>query len=119
MNKTTTCLFLAMSITIPVFSQKSDRVERRYTVQEIDELREACRDRYLFGTTYFEFDSSGVLNGRPYREKEMIVAVEEMVRTYMLARVTAKQIFEEDERVAKQRRGKQPPPRTPKPTEKP
>lgn len=97
-----TLLFLlAFVVVAPSFAQE---VSRRYTVREIDELRVACGERYLFGTTYFEFDATGATSwSRTYREKEAVVAVEGMVRTYMLAGITAKQIWEEDKRLAKER----------------
>lgn len=70
--------------------------ERCYTVMEIDELREACEMRYEFGTTYLP--NGGV--GRSYLESDLIVAVEEMVRTYMIAGITAVDIRNADKEKA-------------------
>ena len=70
--------------------------ERAYTVKEIDELREACETRWLFGTTV---PREGW--GRHYRPEEKAVAVEEIVRTHMLAGHTAADLHEEDRVKAK------------------
>lgn len=49
--------------------------------------------RYLFGTTRQQ-QNGGM--SRSYREDEKIKAVEEMVRTYMLAGLTAKDLYDAD-----------------------
>ena len=96
-------IFMAVVLITPSLSAQKVS-ERRYTVREIDELRGACRDRYKFGTTYFEFATSGASRwSHQYRENEMVVAAEETLRTYMLAGITAEQIWEEDKRLAKER----------------
>ena len=69
--------------------------ERKYTVQEIDELRSACKKRWLFGTTE---DVSGEWS-RTYQEDDMTKCVEELVRTYMLAGIIADDIRERDRKV--------------------
>lgn len=63
--------------------------DRAYTVREIDALRQACEHKYIWGTY-------GYVEGRyprGYRESEMRVAVEEMVRTHMLAGHTADDLY--------------------------
>ena len=64
---------------------------RSYTVEEIDNLREACTDRWLHGTTVAYTGYS-----RGYHEEQKVKCVEELVRTYMLAGVVAEDIYEED-----------------------
>jgi hypothetical protein len=64
-------------------------MSRAYTVAEIDALRQLCESKYLFGT----FFPKGIgFCGRSFRESDKILAVEEMVRTYMLAGITANDI---------------------------
>jgi hypothetical protein len=74
----------------------------RYSVREIDDLRRVCEERYLWGSTYtppFEpGETSRVRHGRSYKESDKNAAVEEMVRTFMLAGVTAADIRAEDKR---------------------
>lgn len=76
---------------------------RAYTVKEIDALRQAGEDRYLYGSTYTPPPPPGHTGGlynhrmsRSYRESDKAATVEEMVRTYMLAGITAKDIIEAD-----------------------
>lgn len=61
-------------------------MERAYTVSELDELRHACENKWLWGLY-----SGPQYNGcsRTYRAEEKIIAVEEMTRTHMLAGHTA------------------------------
>ena len=68
-------------------------MSRAYTVQEIDDLRRVMEQRYLFGTTA---PADGLRNSRTYRETDMIKAVEEMVRTSMLAGITASDVRRAD-----------------------
>lgn len=68
---------------------------RTYTVKEIDELRDACEMRYEFGTTHLP--NGGV--GRSHRESDKIVAVEEMIRTYIAAGITGADIRNADKQV--------------------
>ena len=56
--------------------------QRKYSVQEIDALRRVLRDRYLFGTSYLTANSSF---SRTFKDNELQTAVEELVRTHMLA----------------------------------
>ena len=66
--------------------------ERRYTVGEIDNLRAACEMRFFYGTTAPREDFSA-----SYDPNEKNKAVEEMVRTYMLAGITADDIRKADD----------------------
>lgn len=65
-----------------------------YTVSQIDELRRACRTRYLWGTTKPKISNNAL--SRSFNESDMIKAVEEQVRTYMLAGIFAEDIYESD-----------------------
>ena len=69
--------------------------ERAYTVSEIDALRNAVKERYMFGTTYVPPGHTG-RGGLTYRENEMMMAVEQQTRTFMLAGITAEDIVAED-----------------------
>lgn len=96
----------------PMIAQENDVASRKYTAREVDELRSVCETKWLYGTTYWEYptdtasiDSDGIFfantrMSRAYREEEKVKAVEELVRTYMLAGITAKDIIEEDRRKA-------------------
>lgn len=62
---------------------------RAYTVKEIDDLREVCEMKYLYGTT----DPMQAIGfSRQYQESDKVKAVEELVRTYMIAEITAEDI---------------------------
>ena len=65
---------------------------RRYTVQEIDDLRRACCERWLYGTTNI---SSGRFS-RQYQQHDKDKGVEELVRTCMMAGITAIDIYDKD-----------------------
>jgi len=69
-------------------------MERKYTVSEIDDLRRVCDDRFLWGTSKRH---PGMHSSRVYDPVERSNAVENMVRTYMLAGITAEDIRAEDE----------------------
>ncbi len=60
--------------------------EHRYTVHEIDALRRAVGNKYLYGTYRLAL---GTNTSRTYNEDEKMRAVEEQVRTFMLAGLTA------------------------------
>lgn len=67
----------------------SEMVERRgrtYTVQEIEDLRRAVDNKFLFGS--YKIRTVGNTS-RPYHEADKVVIVEEKVRTFMLAGLTA------------------------------
>jgi hypothetical protein len=66
--------------------------EKAYTVQEIDELRNACESRWLYGTTVIPMRRLS----RQYDEKEKTKCVEELVRTYMLAGIPGDDIRSAD-----------------------
>lgn len=67
-------------------------VKRGYTVREIDELRSACEDRWLYGTTNITHS----MMGRSWVGAEKDKGVEEFVRTFMLAGIVAEDIYKED-----------------------
>ena len=66
--------------------------DRAYTVAELDALREACEMRWLFGTTHPRHMKLSF----SYRPEEKAIAVEQRVRTYMIAGITAAHIYAED-----------------------
>lgn len=66
--------------------------ERKYSVAELDDLRQTVENKYLFGT--YSLSRSG--SSRSYREDEKVKAVEEMVRTHMLAGHTAEDLRASD-----------------------
>ena len=72
-------------------AQPKPRDERKLTVIEVDELRNVCENIYLYGSAILD---SGSMS-RVFQERDMVVAVEEMVRTYILAEITAKDLIEE------------------------
>ena len=61
--------------------------ERKYTLSEIDRMRSAIETKFLFG--YWPHEISDMPNtgftGRPYQANEKVIAVEEMLRTHMIA----------------------------------
>jgi hypothetical protein len=67
--------------------------ERAYTVREIDDLRRVCEERYLFGSCA---PTSAGRSSMAFREEEKIVAVEQMVRTHMIAGHVAQDLINAD-----------------------
>lgn len=63
--------------------------ERAYTVAEIDALRRACENKWLFGT----YGQVGNYHSRCYTEVEKTQCVEAIVRTQMLAGHTANDLY--------------------------
>lgn len=63
-------------------------IERAYTVQEIERLRQACETKFLYG----RFGGRPGFS-RPHNERDMAVCVEEMTRTYMLAGLIAADLY--------------------------
>src|SRR5688572_3828140 len=68
--------------------------ERSYTVAEIDALRKACELRWLHGSTAAPLPRMS----HAYYPADKDRGVEEMVRTYMLAGITAAEIYAEDQK---------------------
>lgn len=64
--------------------------DRAYTVSELNALRQAVENKWLWGA-YRGPRGNGA--SRPYREEEKIAAVEQMVRTHMLAGHTANDLY--------------------------
>lgn len=74
--------------------------ERAYTVREVDELRRAIENKWLYGSyrspaEYLE--EGGIVMSCSYSEKDKSVAVEQMVRTHMLAGHTACDLLASEE----------------------
>lgn len=89
--------------TLDTSADRSARAERAYTVAEIDELRQACRERWLYGTTAHVNSSRMCIRDDLYR------GVEHLFRTYLLAGVTAADIYAADEqRLADEERRRPP-----------
>jgi hypothetical protein len=74
--------------------------QRKYTIKEIDELREVMEHKYLFGTYSHEWSRPGPRESRTFYEKDKLVAVEEMVRTAMLGGITAAECLASEARRA-------------------
>lgn len=68
---------------------------RAYTVKELDDLRGTCLSRWLWGSYR---GPVGDCVSRPYRAEERDRAVEEMVRTHMLAGHTAQDLIDSEAR---------------------
>ena len=66
-------------------------MSRKYSVEELDDLREAVRHKYLYGS-YRPTQQHGLMS-RTFREDEMAKVVEEEIRTHMLAGHTAKELM--------------------------
>ena len=60
--------------------------KKKYSVAEIDDLRNVCENIYVWGTPVLS--SQGGMS-RSFQESDKIIAVEEMCRTYMTAGITA------------------------------
>lgn len=80
-------------------------MERSYTVKEIDDLRKACKNKWLWG--YYNgprcvetFDSNGnIIKLNPscsYNQQDLDKGVEELVRTHMLAGHTAQDLLDSE-----------------------
>ncbi len=70
--------------------------ERKYSVSEIGELRRACEDIWLWGSCS-QAQRCGMMS-RPHYANEKAVGVEELARTYMLAGVTAADLYESEKK---------------------
>lgn len=73
-------------------------IERAYTVKEIDALRRAHDNRYLYGRyggPVYVSGQSGSMS-RSYTEAEKTATVEQLVRTSMLAGHTAEDLLESE-----------------------
>jgi len=66
--------------------------ERKYSVSEINELRRAVEYKWLFGSYTPHFNEGGSCS-RSYHEEEKTKAVEEIVRTHMIAGHTAEDLY--------------------------
>lgn len=72
--------------------------ERKYTVSEIDALRRAFENKYIWGwyggPPYTGPGQGG--SSRSYSEKEKVLAVEQQIQTAMMAGHTADDLFESE-----------------------
>lgn len=68
--------------------------ERAYTVRELDSLRKVVENKWLFGAYVPQPGRGGSF--RSYYENEKVKAVEEMVRTHMLAGHTAEDLIQSE-----------------------
>lgn len=64
-------------------------MDRKYSVLELDHLRQVVRSKFLFGS--YRLPNGGG-SSRSYREDEMVRTVEEEVRTHMMAGHTAEDL---------------------------
>ena len=69
-------------------------MKKAYTVAEIDALRRACENRYLWGNA--NGPRGGSVGSRSYHETDKSKVVEDQVRTYMLAGITGSDLCAED-----------------------
>ena len=67
-------------------------IQKKYTVKQIDDLRKTCENKWLYGT--FKI-SNGQNWSRSYSQIEKDTGVEELVRTYMLAGITADELYKD------------------------
>jgi len=74
--------------------------DRRYTVREIDALRQAVTNMWLYGS--YNLVGSGC--SRVYVEQEKTRCVEELVRTHMLAGHTAEDLYASERKQADARK---------------
>jgi hypothetical protein len=85
--------------------------ERKYSVSEIDALRQAVRNKYIWGSYRGSqalmsvmkdgacYSDSSMMS-RAFNETEMIGSTEEMVRTHMLAGHTAEDLLASEQQAA-------------------
>ena len=66
---------------------------KAYTVQELDALRTVVEKKYLWGSYRGPWPLERNVFSREYREADKNKAVEEMVRTHMLAGHTAEELI--------------------------
>lgn len=72
--------------------------ERRYSVSELNNLRRAVENKWLFGN-YGPDQSMQSRMSRSYREEEKIKAVEEIVRTHMISGHTADDLYASEQSI--------------------
>lgn len=65
---------------------------RKYSVKEIDALRQVVKDQYLYGS-YAPWKLGDNLQSRAYKESELHSVVEAQVRTLMAAGLTAEELI--------------------------
>jgi hypothetical protein len=85
--------------------------ERAYTVSEIDKLKKAHEDKFVWGSyggANISYDKSGysMCSSQSYRQKNMLDAVECGVRLSMLAGHTAEDLLASEEQTMTNANGK-------------
>lgn len=65
---------------------------RKYSVEEIDQMRSAIEFQWLFGCKPKDAPQTSFRNSRTYMEEEKVKCVEELLRTYMLAGVSPEEL---------------------------
>lgn len=73
---------------------RNQMTDRAYTIAEIDTLRSACREIWMFGSI---IDGRTATSGS-YRQQDLDKGTEEMVRTYMLAGITGAELYADAKR---------------------
>lgn len=68
----------------------------KYTVDEIDALRNAVKERAIWGTCYRQIQPGGTYVSSAYNQSELDKKVEEQVRTYMMAGIKAHDLVKAD-----------------------
>lgn len=66
--------------------------QRKYTVDEIDDLRAALNNNFLFGCCYPDFSVPGGLMSRVHSKNDKSNTVENQLRTHMFAGHTAEDL---------------------------
>ena len=66
---------------------------KKYTVKEIEKLRNVIENKYMWGS-YQSYPDQGL--SRSFSEVDKIKSVEEQVRTHMLAGHTAKDLLKHE-----------------------
>lgn len=66
--------------------------EYKYSVHDLDKLRQACGNKYIWGR-YNIMPTTGPSWGWSYTEIDKYKCVEEMVRTHMIAGHTAEDLY--------------------------
>lgn len=72
-------------------------MERKYSVQELNALRQAVENKYLYGS----YALYGSRTSRNYMVTEKDMFVEENVRTHMLAGHTAQDLYDSESKEMK------------------
>ena len=66
--------------------------ERKYSVTEIDRMREAVEHKWLFGCRPSQASQKQTMSSHGYMPSEKTKDVEELLRTYMIAGVEPEEL---------------------------